>query len=82
MPNADVEEGHRSTLLAQYANISLRLGGEKLVIDPKTEQVVDNIEAARLLRRSVPQCRNSRGLTAPGRCPIARFFNRGLLAPG
>ena len=29
-PNADIEEGHRSTLLSQYANISYRLGGVKL----------------------------------------------------
>ncbi len=51
LPNADVEKGHRSTLLAQYANISLRLGGRKLVIDPKTEHVVDDAEAMDLFRR-------------------------------
>ena len=32
-PNADIEEGHRSVLLAHYATISYRLGGEKLTID-------------------------------------------------
>ena len=52
LPNADVEEGHRSTLLAQYANISLRLGGEKLAIDPKTERIVGNEKAARMMRRT------------------------------
>ncbi len=52
LPNADVEQGHRSTLLAQYANISLRLGGEKLTIDPKTEQPVGNPEATRMMRRT------------------------------
>ena len=38
LPNADVLEGHRSTLLCQYANISYRLGGQKLDIDPETER--------------------------------------------
>ena len=50
-PNADVEEGHRSTLWCHYANISYRLGGQKLIIDPKTEHVVDNPEAMQLFRR-------------------------------
>lgn len=50
-PNADVEYGHRSALLGHYANISYRLGGEKLVIDSKTEQIVNNDRAAALLRR-------------------------------
>lgn len=50
-PNADVEEGHRSTLLCQYANISLRLGGQKLTIDPQTEQCIGNDEANALCKR-------------------------------
>jgi len=50
-PNADVEEGHLSTLLAQYANVSLRLGGRKLPVDPATEQFVGDAEANGLLRR-------------------------------
>ncbi len=50
-PNADIEEGHRSTLLCQFANISLRLGGEKLLIDPKTETFIDNDRANALLKR-------------------------------
>lgn len=52
-PNADVEEGHRSALLAHYANMSLRTGGQKLCIDPKTEEV-DNAEAMKLFKR---ECR-------------------------
>ena len=36
-PNATIHEGHKSTLLPQYANISYRLGGQKLLVDPKTE---------------------------------------------
>jgi len=51
LPNADIEEGHRSTLLCQYANISLRLGGEKLNVDPGTETFLDNDQANAMLRR-------------------------------
>lgn len=50
-PNADIEEGHRSTLLCQLANISLRLGGRKLVLDAATETLVDDAEACSMLRR-------------------------------
>ncbi len=52
LPNADVEKGHRSTLLAHYANISYRLGGQKLRIDPQAEQVIDNPQACELLKRT------------------------------
>ena len=50
-PNADIEEGHKSTLLCQLANISYRLGGEKLIVDPKTETLVGNQQANGLLKR-------------------------------
>jgi predicted dehydrogenase len=52
-PNADVEEGHRSALLGHYANISYRLGGQRLVIDSNTEHIVDNPEAMKLFRREI-----------------------------
>jgi predicted dehydrogenase len=51
-PNADIEEGHRSTLLAHTANISLRLGGAKLLLDAKTERFTNNDDANGLLKRS------------------------------
>ena len=51
-PNADVLEGHRSGLMIHYANISYRLGGQKITIDPKTEHIVDNPEAMALFKRS------------------------------
>ncbi len=51
LPNADIQEGHLSTLLVHYANISYRLGGQKLVIDPKTEHIVDNNQAMKLFKR-------------------------------
>jgi predicted dehydrogenase len=50
-PNADVEHGHRSALLIHYANISYRLGGQKLLIDPKTEHICDNAAAMKLFKR-------------------------------
>ncbi|NLY00933.1 MAG: Gfo/Idh/MocA family oxidoreductase [Rhodopirellula sp.] len=54
-PNADVEEGHRSILLVHYANISSRLGGRKLRIDPKTEHILDDPEAMGLFKREYRQ---------------------------
>jgi predicted dehydrogenase len=50
-PNADIEEGHLSALMIHYANISYRLGGRKLTIDPATEQIVGDAEAMALFRR-------------------------------
>lgn len=50
-PNADIEEGHRSMLLVHYANISCRLGGRKLRIDPATERILDDPEAMKLFKR-------------------------------
>jgi predicted dehydrogenase len=50
-PNADIEEGHRSTLLCQLANISYRLGGRKLTLDAATETLVDDTEANGMLKR-------------------------------
>jgi hypothetical protein len=51
-PNADIEIGHRSVLLVHYANISYRLGGRKLKIDPKTEQILDDPKAMGLFKRT------------------------------
>lgn len=50
-PNADIEEGHRSTLLCQLANISYRRGGRKLVVDGKKETIVDDPEASAMMKR-------------------------------
>jgi len=50
-PLADIEEGHRSTLLAQMGNISLRLGGRKLDFDAGTETFVGDSQANAMLRR-------------------------------
>ena len=51
-PNADVLEGHRSALWTHYANISYRLGGQKLQIDADSEQIVDHPAAMELFRRT------------------------------
>ena len=52
LPIADVEQGHRSCLLIHYANISYRLGGQKLAIDADTQHIVDNADAMKLFRRT------------------------------
>ena len=49
-PNADIEEGHLSTLLCHYGNIAYRKG-RKLFIDPKTEGFKDDSEANALVKR-------------------------------
>jgi predicted dehydrogenase len=51
LPSADIEEGHRSTLLCQLANISYRLGGRKLLVDSETETLIGDAEANALLKR-------------------------------
>jgi predicted dehydrogenase len=51
LPNADIEQGHRSTLLSQYANISYRLGGQKLMLDAKTESFTNSEPGHRMLKR-------------------------------
>jgi predicted dehydrogenase len=50
-PNADIEEGHFSTLLGHYGNIAYRTG-RRLHVDPVTESFVDDAEANALVRRS------------------------------
>ncbi len=52
LPNADVEKGHLSCLMIHYANISYRLGSQKLAIDADTQHIVDNADAMKLFRRS------------------------------
>ncbi|MEM7233140.1 MAG: Gfo/Idh/MocA family oxidoreductase [Planctomycetota bacterium] len=50
-PNADIEEGHRSACLVHLGNISTRLG-RSLAFDKKSERVVGDPEAQRLVKRS------------------------------
>ncbi|MDO4575128.1 MAG: Gfo/Idh/MocA family oxidoreductase [Planctomycetia bacterium] len=40
-PNAPIEEGHQSTMLVHYANMSYRAGGVKLAIDTTTGKVTN-----------------------------------------
>jgi len=51
-PNADIEEGHRSACLVHLANVSYRVGGQKLTFDAKTESFVGHEPANRLLKRT------------------------------
>jgi predicted dehydrogenase len=50
-PNADVEEGHLSATLAHLGNIACRVN-RVLHFDPKTEQIVGDSDAGRLVRRT------------------------------
>jgi predicted dehydrogenase len=50
-PNADIEEGHKSTALCHLGNIALRLG-RTLHFDPRHETIRNDDEATRLLRRT------------------------------
>jgi predicted dehydrogenase len=50
-PNADVEEGHKSTRLCHLGNIALRVG-RTLRFDAASEKVVGDPEANRLLGRA------------------------------
>ena len=52
IPSADIVEAHASALLIHYANISYRLGGEKLAIDPQTEHIRENPKAMELFKRA------------------------------
>ncbi len=49
-PNADIEIGHKSTLLCHLGNIAYRTG-QTVNLDPKTGQLVDNPAAAALWSR-------------------------------
>jgi len=50
-PNADLETANRSMLLAHFANISHRLGGRQLVINPDTAEIAKDGEAMAFFRR-------------------------------
>lgn len=50
-PNADIEEGHKSTRLCHLGNIALRLG-RTLRFDAKTETCTGDKEANQMLRRT------------------------------
>jgi predicted dehydrogenase len=49
-PNADIEEGHRSAVLAHLGNIAYRVG-RSLTYDGRAETILRDDEAAALLRR-------------------------------
>ena len=50
-PNADVEIGHHSVLLCHLANISYRVGNQKLEFDPQTETFRNCEQANTFLKR-------------------------------
>jgi predicted dehydrogenase len=52
LPIADVEQGHRSTLLCHLANCAYRAGNRKLVFDAQTETFPDTPAANQYLKRA------------------------------
>jgi hypothetical protein len=50
-PVADVEVGHKSTIVPHLGNISYKVGGRKIRWDPDKEQILDDPQAAALLHR-------------------------------
>jgi len=52
LPNADIEEGHRSACLVHLANIAYRVGGRNLVFDATSETFIGDGQANRLLKRT------------------------------
>lgn len=51
-PIADIEEGHRSTLLAHLANTSYRVGNQRLLFDADEERYTNCDEANQFLKRT------------------------------
>lgn len=51
-PTADVEIGHKSTIVPHLGNISYKLGGRKIRWDAATEQIPNDPEASALLHRA------------------------------
>ena len=50
-PVADVEAGHRSTLVAHLGNIAYRLG-RTINFDPEKQVIVGDAEASKMMSRS------------------------------
>jgi predicted dehydrogenase len=50
-PVADVETGHKSTIVPHLGNISYKVGGRKIRWDPEKEQILDDPQASALLAR-------------------------------
>jgi hypothetical protein len=50
-PIADVEVGYHSVLLCHLANISYRVGNQKLEFDPSTESFPNSDEANKYIKR-------------------------------
>ena len=50
-PNANVEIGHQTALLCHMANISYRVGNQKLEFDPQTETFTNCDQANKYLKR-------------------------------
>lgn len=50
-PNANIVEGHNSAVLMHLANMSYRSGCKQLLFDPRTETILNDNDANRLISR-------------------------------
>jgi predicted dehydrogenase len=55
VPNASVEQAHKSAILVHLANLSYRVGKKQLLFDGKTEQITNSEEAGKLAKGSYRQ---------------------------
>ena len=51
LPNADVEEARKTDLLIHLANLSCRVGNQKLEFDPHNNNITNSAQANKLMRR-------------------------------
>ena len=59
-PIADVETGHRSTVVPHLGNISYRIGGRKIRWDAEKEQIADDPQATALWYAQLREVRKER----------------------
>ena len=81
---APVEVAHRSITICHLGNIAMRLNREKLRWDPRTEQIIGDDEAARMLSSSLSLALDaahlSRAVASAARSELMTQSNRRLSA--
>ena len=50
-PNANIIEGHKSSVITHLANMSYRMGCKQLLFDPETESILNDADANKLISR-------------------------------
>jgi hypothetical protein len=52
VPNANIVQGHLSSTMLHYSNISLKIGNKQLEIDAENESIINYPKANELIRGS------------------------------